>query len=147
MTNDDVHYNNTYNTQQRPLQWPSISTRILIRKLSFLAKLLSDRNDTINGRIFTSIAIVDVNNVGIVQQCRMLEVKLDTHILTQCLKYPTDSPAIVKQSILRSDYEKFLSVSSIHPSAKHVATMAQSTLWSQLRDMALQITVFKAHSV
>ena len=119
------------------MQWPSISTRILIRKLSFLAKLLSDRNDTVSGRIFTSIAIVDVNNVGIVPQCRMLEAKLDTHIL---LKYPTDSPAIVKaskQDILRSDYERLLSVSSTHPSAKHVATVAQSTSWSWLWDVAL----------
>ena len=41
---------------------------ILIHKLSFLAKLLFDRNDTVSGRILTSIAIVDVNNVGIFQQ-------------------------------------------------------------------------------
>ena len=70
----------------------------------------------------------------------MLETKLDTHILTQCLKYPTDSPAIVKaskQDILRSDYERLLLVSSTHPSAKHVATVAQSTSWSRLWDMAL----------
>ena len=64
----------------------------------------------------------------------MLEAKLDTHILTQSLIYPTDS-AIVKaskQDILRSDYERLLSVSSTHPSGKHVATVAQSTSWSRL---------------
>ena len=119
------------------LQWPSLSTCILIRKLSFLTKLLSDRNYTISGRIFTSIAIVDVNNVGIVQQCRMLEAKLDTPILTQCLKCPTDSPAIVKASKQDIDYEKLLSVSSTHLSTRHIATVAQSTSWSQLWDMAL----------
>ena len=127
------------------LQWPSISTRILIRNLSFLAKLLlSDRNDTVIGRIFTSIAIVDINNVGIIQQCRMLEAKLDTHILTKCLKYLPDSAAIVKaskQDILRSDYERLVSVSSTHPFAKHVATVAQSTSWSWLWDMALDCGV------
>ena len=47
------------------LQWPSVSTCILIRKLTFLAKLLCDTDDKISSRIFTSLAIVDVYNVSI----------------------------------------------------------------------------------
>ena len=54
------------------LQRPSVATRILIRKLAFLAKLLANTDDTANSRIFTSLAIVDVYNVGIVQQFQML---------------------------------------------------------------------------
>ena len=54
------------------LQWPSVSTRILIRKLTFLAKLLSSTDDKISGRIFTSLAIVDVYNVGIVECWRRM---------------------------------------------------------------------------
>ena len=50
------------------LQWTSVSTCILIRKLTFLAKLLANTDDIISGRIFTSLAIVDVYSVGIVQQ-------------------------------------------------------------------------------
>ena len=53
------------------LQWPSVATRILIHKLSFLAKLLANTDDIISSRIFTSLAIVDVYNVGIVQQCTL----------------------------------------------------------------------------
>ena len=51
------------------LQWPSVATHILIHKLTFLAKLLANTDDIISSRIFTSLAIVDVYNVGIVQQC------------------------------------------------------------------------------
>ena len=58
------------------LQWASVATRILIRKLTFLAKLLANTDDIISSRIFTSLAIVDVYNVGIVQQCQMLESEL-----------------------------------------------------------------------
>ena len=76
------------------LQWPSVSTRILIRKLTFLAKLLSSTDDKISGRIFTSLAIVDVYNVGIVQQCRMLEADVSTNVLALCLQNP---PSIVKR--------------------------------------------------
>ena len=71
------------------LQWPSVSTSILIHKLSFLATLLSSTDDKISSRIFTSLAIVDVYNIGLVQQCRMLEAEASTNVLAQCLKNPT----------------------------------------------------------
>ena len=63
------------------LQWPSVATRILIHKLTFLTKLLANTDDIISSRIFTSLAIVDVYNMGIVQ-CQMLESELNTDALT-----------------------------------------------------------------
>ena len=92
------------------LQWPSVATRILICNLTFLAKLLA--NDIISSRIFTSLAIVDVYNVGIVQHCQMLDSELNTNILALCLKNPEDAPAIVKSmktDIIKSDFEVLLS--------------------------------------
>ena len=102
------------------LQWPSVATRILIRNLTFLAKLLA--NDIISSRIFTSLAIVDVYNVGIVEQCQMLDSKLNTNVLALCLKNPEDAPAIVKlikTDIIKSDFEVLLSSAAIHPSVKY----------------------------
>ena len=106
------------------LQWPSMTTRILIRKLTFLAKLLSDTKDIISGRIFTSLAVVDVYNVSIVQQCRMLESELATHTLSACLENPPDAPTTVKSAkaiILKADLNALLSSSLNHPSAKYIA--------------------------
>ena len=80
------------------LQWSSVATHILIRKLTFLAKLLANTDDIISSRIFTSLAIVDVYNVGIVQQCQMLESELNTDVLVLCLKNPEDAPATVKST-------------------------------------------------
>ena len=44
------------------LQWPSMSTRVLVRKLAFLCKLLYDQSDVevISRDIFSSLASVDV---------------------------------------------------------------------------------------
>ena len=39
------------------LHWPTVATRILIRKLSSLSKLLSGSEDTISRRVFTSLAM------------------------------------------------------------------------------------------
>lgn len=61
-------------TVRLALQWPSMSTRVLIRKLKSLSRLLSDSNDVelISREIFSSLAIINVYGVSIIQQCRML---------------------------------------------------------------------------
>ena len=96
---------------------------MLIRKLAFLAKLLANTDD-ISSRIFTSLAIVGVYNVGIVQQCQMLVSQLNTNVLALYLN-PEDAPATVKSKtdMIKSDFEVLLSPAAIYPSAKHVATV------------------------
>ena len=57
-----------------------------------------------------------------------------------CLKNPEDAPAIVKSmktEILKSDFEALLSSASDHPSSKLVATVAETTSWCWLWDIAL----------
>ena len=88
------------------LQWSSVATRILVRKLTFLAKLLANTDDIISSCIFTSLAIVDVYNVGIVQQGQMLESELNMDIHASYLKNTEDAPAIkksMKTDIIKSD--------------------------------------------
>ena len=68
------------------LQWPSVATHILIHKLTFLAKLLANTDDIISKHIFTSLAIMDVYDVGIVQQCQMLESDLNPDVLPMCFR-------------------------------------------------------------
>ena len=77
-------------TVRLALQWFSMSTRVLIRKLKFLCRLLSDSNDgvLISREIFSSLATINVYGVSIIQQCRMLESSLGTNVLERCLNEP-----------------------------------------------------------
>ena len=86
------------------LQWPSMSTRVLVRKLAFLCKLFSDQSDVevISRDIFSSLASVDVYSISIIQQCRMLESFLGTSVLARCLNEPSEARSI------RSNYKSHL---------------------------------------
>ena len=71
--------------------------------------------DTISRRIFTSLAMENVFETSIVQQCKMLEANLSTCILAKCLSDPENAPGIVRSNrkhILRSDFQLLLSSST-----------------------------------
>ena len=118
-----------------------MSTRIFLRKVGFLSKLLCQNNDSLCSRIFTSLAIENVYNTPIVQQWRMLEPQLEIDIVTKCFHDPENVTSIVqssKKDILKKDYDKLLPESlSHHHSMKLVATVAVSSSWRRLWDMAL----------
>lgn len=85
----------------------SVSTCVLIRELTFLAKLLTIPDDTISKHTSSSWAIVDIYSSSIVQQCRMLESALGTHIVGQCLEHLQKASAVVrsyKTIILNQDF-------------------------------------------
>ena len=90
------------------LHWPAVATCILLRKLTFLSKLLSNYKDTMSSRIFISLVIEDIN-ISVVQQCKMLEATLATDIVDQCLSNPNNAPEIVrinkKLLLKRDNYE------------------------------------------
>ena len=123
------------------LHWPKAATRILILKLNPLSKLLSGMKDTISHRVFTSLAIDNIFETSIVQQCRMLEAILGTCVLANCLSGPENSPDIVKSNkkyILQSDFKLLLpSATQCHGSAAPAAHVAAHTSWRHLWDVAL----------
>ena len=54
------------------------------------------------------------------------------------------APATVKSmktDIIKSDFEVLLSSTATHPSAKYIATVAETTSWCRLRDLALDCGV------
>ena len=117
-----------------------MSTRILLRKLSFLSKLLSSTADTLSTRIFTTFSMNDIYSLSIVQQCRMLEAPLATDVVNQCLSDPPNARSIVKSSkevILQRDYNLLLSSSSTHPTAQYVSQIASHVSWRKIWDNAL----------
>ena len=117
-----------------------MSTRILLRKLSFLSKLLSSTADTLSTRIFTTFSMNDIYSLSIVQQCRMLKAPLATDVVNQCLSDPPNARSIVKSSkevILQCDYNLLLSSSSTHPTAQYVSQIASHVSWRKIWDNAL----------
>ena len=120
------------------LHWPNVATRTIIRKLS---KLLSGNKDIISRRVFLSLALDDIYETSIVQQCRMLESRLDTCVLAKCLSDPVNAPDIIKRSkedTILSDFKMLLSSTSSRPtSAAQAAIIAFQTSWRRLWDVAL----------
>ena len=122
------------------LHWLTVATRILIRKLSFLSKLLSGTKDAISHRVFTSlVAMEDVFETSIVHQCRMLEAGLGTCVLTKCLSDPENAPVKSnKKHILCSDFKTLVSSATRHcGSAASAACIITHNLWHHLWDVAL----------
>ena len=91
--------------------------------------------------MFSSLAIDDIYDISIIQQCRMLESELDTCVLAKCLSDPENAPNIVKKSkeyIFRSDFRNLLaSTSNSLTSAAPAAHIATHTSWRRLWDIAL----------
>ena len=115
------------------LHWPSVCTRVLIRKLKYLSKLLSSDQDTINTRIFNSVAMEDVYNCSIIQRSRMLEAHLGTSVLVMCLNDPSNAVQTVlhqKEKILQKDFSNLQL--SAKGSANLAASIASKVSWRHL---------------
>ena len=97
-----------------------------------------------SSRIFISLAIDDIHNISVVQQCKMLEAALATNVVNQCLSSPDNAPPIVRDSkklLLNKDYQILLSSAMSHPSVHSAAVIAQTTSWRKLWDQALEYGV------
>ena len=49
-------------------------------------------------QLVAEVSTVDVYNVSLVQQCRMLEAETNTNILAMCLNNPTDALITMKSA-------------------------------------------------
>ena len=126
------------------LHWPAVATRILSRKLTFSSKLLSNYKDTMSSHIFISLAIEDIYNISVVQQCNMLEATLATDIVDQCFSNSNNAPEIVrinKKLFLKRDYEQLLLSATSHPSVYPAAQIAQTVSWRRVWDNVLDYGV------
>ena len=81
------------------LQLPSTRVQILIRKLHFLAHLLISNDNTLGSTTFWTLAMCNVDEISLVQQCRWLESYF-THdsITDRCLTYPEEATSIVHKA-------------------------------------------------
>ena len=61
--------------------------------------------------MFNSVAMEDVCNCSIVQQCRMLEAELGTNVLALCLNDPVNATHTLlnnKEQLLKKDFSNLL---------------------------------------
>ena len=126
------------------LHWPSMSTRTLLRKLSFLGKLICNNADTMSSRIFTTICMDDIYSLSIVQQCRMLEAPLATDVVHQLLSDLPNAKSIIvknKKLLLERDYDLLLVSAKAHPTARYISQIASHTSWRKIWDNALDYGV------
>ena len=78
-----------------------------------------------SSRIFISLAIDDVYNITIIQQCKMLEASLATDAVDQCLATPDYTPEIVVRDNKEPLLNELLLISAMcHPSVNSAAQIA-----------------------
>ena len=89
--------------------------------------------------MFNSVAVEDVYNCSIIQQCRMLEATCGTTVLAKCLNDSENSMQIIlenKEELLKKRFKNLLC--SVKGSAKLAACIASRISWRWLWDMALE---------
>ena len=124
------------------LHLPSITSRILIRKLNFLSSLLESDCKKLSACVFRTLAAEDVQNISLVQQIRWLENEVCvTSVIDKCLAAPETARTTAKSSeqhIIDLDWSHTMSKAASYLSLKHVIsspTIASS--WCRMWDQAL----------
>ena len=74
------------------LQWPSVQTRVLMRKLIFLKRVVSG-DEVVSSHVFRTLAAGDVNRIQLVQESRYLEENLATGFTTRILQQASELDA------------------------------------------------------
>ena len=102
---------------------------VLLRKLKFLARLMGIQSNSLGTITFQTLASFDVYDIGLVQQCLMLENQFMTNITMDCLREPNNAQHIVATScsrLLKIDRDLAVQRAAEHPSLKHHHYLAET---------------------
>ena len=80
------------------LRWPRIRVCILLRKLSFLVKLLQSTNGKLSSCVFHTLATEGVSKISLIEQCQQLESEFGTSFLAKCLNNPGNADSIIHEA-------------------------------------------------
>ena len=123
------------------LRWPSFKVLILLRKLTFLANLLSKDTQCVSSRLFWSLVAEDPLCISLVQQCKEIELSYGTNFWDQCLKTPeiaTRTVGKAKTVLLDADWQSTLSVAGSHPSLTYISDESVVNEWCNVWNEALE---------
>jgi len=115
-----------------------VTSRILIRKLGFLAKLLKGE-EKLSAQVLRTLACEDIYNISLIQQCRTLEHLIGTnHLLSFLQDFATITLSDIKKYILDKDWKRTLHLASSHSSLAIVTVSSSvASSWNSFWDEAL----------
>ena len=125
-------YHSTLSTRLA-LRWPSVTARMLVRKLSLLSKVSAEGN-SIGSQIFSSSP---QDSLRLVQECRAMEGKLSCQGSTNAMLSAQSTLREIKREVLQADWEACTTEASRHNSTAIASRIASDTSWMKLWDMAL----------
>ena len=115
----------------------SLKSDCILSTSKFVCVILQSANIEAN----VSILNDKTHNSESINTVHVTNHELGTHTLASCLENPPEATITVKSAkatILEADFDASLSASINHPSAKHIATVANETSWCHLWDTALE---------
>ena len=121
------------------LQLPSMKVRILIRKLYFLAHLLTSNDNTLGPTTVWTLAMCNVDDISLANSADGLRATLPMHdsITHRCLRYPEEATSIIYREeldLLKRDKNLTLMEASKHQSLKRILNIK---CWLRVWDKAL----------
>lgn len=117
------------------LDWPSMATRILLRKLNFLQRLLSNE-ESIAHNFFVNLSGQDAH-LQLIEGCLFLEAQLGLEGIVEDVRKGNINASELKKVLLCKDREDLLSVAMEHQSTALAAQIASHTNWLKIWDCAL----------
>ena len=119
------------------LSWPSVTSRILTKKLTFLSRLLSADEDTIATTTFSTLASQYIYNLSLIKQCIFLDSKLHTSCIAEILSDIENAHtriSEVKKTIASSDHNRTLQEACKHQSVTLAKDVNWLRVWEAARD-------------
>ena len=118
------------------LQWPSLRAIILVRKLFFLKHVVNG-SDGVSSEVFKAIAMVNVNSIQLVKECRYLEEYFNTNFTSNILQNNEVCKKELKEVIFKNDWNQSLQKAHSHCSTIIIAKVAEVTSWMKIWDVTL----------
>ena len=118
-----------------PLEWPSMHLHILMRKLTFLLRLMCPDNSSISTKVFPLLRKVDLNHCMLVaQQCRLLEQGYNTNFASILLDEESalDIKSVFK--LLEQADQKYIRI--VVDKKPSLQILSQPIRWTKLWDIA-----------
>ena len=119
------------------LSLPSMTSRVLTRKISYLHHLLSTKIESIATSTFRILASQNVYDISLVKQCIFLDSKLKTNCTALILENIEDTTSCIseiKKSIISTDRLLMLEKAVKHQSVTLASEMNWLRLWEAARD-------------
>lgn len=120
------------------LEVPTVRSRVLQRKLSFLHRVANSNPFSLSGRTVLALS-QDINSLCLVKECRELEEGFGTHFTDDILARREVHPKDIRATIHDRDLQQ--NAAKCSGKAPIIAEVANRVGWSKLWDVAMDLGV------